>query len=134
MAFSSRPPHRRTILKNCENKHSQIITNWSEEKKSIGLHVPCDVSTSPNRLSYTFANTNKVVIEQFSPHRTIFCDNDTLIMHQVSFLSFSCSIEFMSITIIFLLSNLASDKISEMSIKIFMNFILTVELQNNVDF
>ena len=58
---------------------------------------------------------------------TIFCVNDVIDdAPSLLYIVFS-SIEFMFIIIIFWSSNLAGDNISEMSIKIFMNFILTVE-------
>ena len=123
--------------------------NWSEEKRIMMVYMSHVLKMigiiSPNRFSDISSYINKVVIKHISYvpriymdniimnyllysifYLTIFCVNaidDTPSSLYISF----CSMEFMFIIILLWSSNLPGDKISEMSIKIFRNFILTVE-------
>ena len=99
---------------------------------------------SPNRFSNISSNIIKVVIKHISYVPRIHMDNIIMnyLLHSIFYLTIFwvynviddppsllysfCSIELMFIIILLWSSNLSGDEISEMSIKIFRNFILKV--------
>ena len=128
---------------------SGITINWSEEKRIRLVYMSHVIKMidiiSPNLFSNISSYINKVVIKHncYVPrihmyniimnyllysifHLTIFCVNDVIDDTPCLLYIAFCSIEFMFIIIIFWSSNFPCDKISEMSIKIFRNFILTL--------
>ena len=154
----------RFMLQRTNYFFSGKIMNLSEEKSirlaDVSHVIGMIANISPNWCSDIFLYVNKVVIINilakssesswttlswiisftvFSTFK-IFCVggvDETLSPHHVTdeatslFYIVSCSIEFI---MLFWLSNLASDKISEMSIKILRNFIFTVKFKIMLSF
>ena len=124
--------------------------NCSEEKRTRLVYMSHVIKMidiiSPNQFSNISSFINKVVIKNISNvprihmdniimnyllhsifYLTIFCVNDVIDYTLSSLYITFCFIESMFIIILLWSSNLPSDKISEISVKIFRNFILTVK-------
>ena len=129
---------------------SGITMNKCEEKRIRSVYMSQVIKMidiiSHNRFSNISSYVNKVVIKHISYVPRIRMDNIILnyLLYSIFYLAFFCvncvindapslfyivfwCIYFMFIIILFWSSNLSCDEISEMSIKIFRNFILTVE-------